>query len=55
MKTLKLREDAMHANVAACFLITDESADMKPFGKFHMVDLDKIGGVPVGSNTKLIL
>ena len=27
MKTLKLREDAMHANVAACFLITDESAD----------------------------
>ena len=24
-------------------------ADMKPFGKFHMVDLDKIGGVPVVS------
>ena len=24
-------------------------ADMKPFGKYHMVDLDKIGGVPVVS------
>ena len=28
-------------------------ADMKPFGKFHMVDLDKIGGVPVVSKILL--
>ena len=28
-------------------------ADMKPFGKYHMVDLDKIGGVPVV--TKILL
>ena len=31
-------------------------ADMKPFGKYHMVDLDKIGGVPVAvSYTHLTL
>ena len=28
-------------------------ADMKPFGKYHMVDLDKIGGVPVVSKILL--
>ena len=28
-------------------------ADMKPFGKYHMVDLDKIGGVPVISKILL--
>ena len=28
-------------------------ADMKPFGKFHMVDLDNIGGVPVVSKILL--
>ncbi len=28
-------------------------ADMKPFGKYHMVDLDKIGGVPVVSRILL--
>lgn len=28
-------------------------ADMKPFGKFHMVDLDKIGGVPIVSKILL--
>ena len=27
--------------------------DMKPFGKYHMVDLDKIGGVPVVSKILL--
>ena len=26
---------------------TPHLADMKPFGKYHMVDLDRIGGVPV--------
>ena len=28
-------------------------ADMKPFGKYHMVDLDKIGGIPVVSKILL--
>ena len=28
-------------------------ADMKPFGKYHMVDLDEIGGVPVVSKILL--
>ena len=28
-------------------------ADMKPFGKYHMIDLDKIGGVPVVSKILL--
>ncbi len=28
-------------------------ADMKPFGKYHMVDLDKIGGVPIVSKILL--
>ncbi|MFV1970382.1 MAG: dihydroxy-acid dehydratase [Acidimicrobiia bacterium] len=26
---------------------TPHIADMKPFGKYHMVDLDRIGGIPV--------
>ncbi len=26
---------------------TPHVADMKPFGKYHMVDLDRIGGIPV--------
>jgi len=26
---------------------TPHLADMKPFGKYHMVDLDRIGGIPV--------
>ena len=26
---------------------TPHIGDMKPFGRYHMVDLDRVGGVPV--------
>ena len=57
---LHLLAIAYEAKVALTIDIFDELArdvphlaDMKPFGKYHMVDLDKIGGVPVVSKILL--